>query len=190
MNSRPKQTGVTLIELLAVISMAAILMAIGVPSYKYVTVSNRVSGEINSLLGDLQYARYEAVKEGLPVTVCPAAATATTCAGGTTWGGVSGGVSIGWIVLSNPAASGGTAAVLRRQLPFSSANSNDTLVSSVAGSIQFNREGFASALSGTGVKFTLNDPTSTSSFKRCLQVGLSGMMATATSGASAVGVSC
>jgi type IV fimbrial biogenesis protein FimT len=164
--------------------MVAILLAIGVPSYKYVTVSNRVAGEINSLLGDLQYARYEAVKEGLPVTVCPAAATASTCiAGGTAWDG-------GWIVLSNPAASGGTAAVLRRQLPFSSANSTDTLVSSVAGSILFNREGFASALSGTGVKFTLNDPTSTSSFKRCLQVGLSGMMATAPSGASAVGVSC
>ncbi len=80
--------------------------------------------------------------------------------------------------------------MLRRQLPFSRANSSDTLVSSVAGSIQFNREGFASLLSGTGVKFTLNDPTNTSSFKRCLQVGLSGMMATAPSGASAVGVAC
>lgn len=183
MNAKSKQSGVTLIELLAVISMAAILMAIGVPSYKYVTVSNRVSGEINALLGDLQFARYEAVKEGLPVTVCPAGATASTCAGGTAWGG-------GWIVLSNAAASGGTAAVLRRQLPFSSANSSDTLVSSVAGSVLFNREGFASALSGTGIQFTLNDPTSTSSFKRCLQVGVSGMMATAPSGASAVGVSC
>jgi type IV fimbrial biogenesis protein FimT len=183
MNAKPKQSGVTLVELLAVISMVAILMAIGVPSYRYVTVSNRVSGEINSLLGDLQYARYEAVKEGLPVTVCPAAATASTCAGGTAWGS-------GWIVLSNAAATGGTAAVLRRQLPFGSSNSTDTLVSSVAGSILFNREGFASALSGTGVTFTLNDPTNTSSFKRCLQVGLSGMMATAPSGASAVGVLC
>ena len=114
MNAKPKQSGVTLVELLAVISMVAILMAIGVPSYRYVTVSNRVSGEINSLLGDLQYARYEAVKEGLPVTVCPAGATASTCAGGTAWGS-------GWIVLSNaarnsrppsPAASGALTTIL------------------------------------------------------------------------------
>src|SRR5438270_3272767 len=111
MSSQYTQTGVTLIELLVVITIAAILMSIGVPSYKYVTTSNRVANEINALLADLQFARYEAVKEGLTVQVCPAAATAATCTASATW-------SNGWIVLSNAAATGGTAIVLRRQLPF------------------------------------------------------------------------
>src|ERR1700730_12411731 len=119
MNSQFTQLGVTLIELLVVIAIATVLMAIGVPSYKYVTTSNRVANEINALLGDMQFARYEAVKEGLTVQVCPAAATATTCAASATW-------SNGWIVLSNAATTGG-AVVLRRQLPFSSFNSSDTL---------------------------------------------------------------
>jgi type IV fimbrial biogenesis protein FimT len=182
MSFQSRQFGVTLIELLMVIALAAILMAIGVPSYRYVTKSNRSSGEINSLLTDLQFARYEAVKEGLNVTVCPAGAGVIACAGGTSWSG-------GWIVLSNPGATGGTAAVLRRQLPFTSFNSTDTLTSSVTGSVLFNREGFASGLASP-TKYTLTDTSSTSAYTRCLILGQSGLMATALSGKVLWGVTC
>jgi type IV fimbrial biogenesis protein FimT len=180
MSFKSKQIGVTLIELLVVIALASLLLGIGVPSYKYVTKSNRSSGEINALLTDLQFARYEAVKEGLTVTVCPAGASASTCAGGTSWSG-------GWIVLSNAAATGGTAAVLRRQLPFSSANSTDTLTSTVTGSVLFNREGFAT---GPATTYTLTDASGTSSYTRCLILGQSGIMATALSGKVVLGVTC
>src|SRR5450631_4219128 len=124
MNSPRKNSGVTMIELLVVMTLAGVLRAIAVPSYKYVTTSNRIAGEINGLLGDLQFARYEAIKEGLSVTVCPAAtSTSTACdATSTTW-------SEGWIVLSNASANNPNA-VLRRQLPFSSFNSHDTLTAS------------------------------------------------------------
>jgi type IV fimbrial biogenesis protein FimT len=183
------QSGVTLIELLVVIGIATILVAIGVPSYKYVTKSNRVANEINSLLGDLQFARYEAVKEGLPVQVCPVnnSATATTCNASATW-------SNGWIVLSNSAATNGTSIVLRRQLPFSNLNSTDTLTNGAGSSpISFNREGFASGL-GTNALFTLHDSASTSSYTRCLVVGVTGALATgiatSISGASVLGTSC
>ena len=177
------QSGVTLIELLVVIGIATILATIGIPSYRYVTKSNRVANEINSLLGDMQFARYEAVKEGLPVQVCPAGASAVTCTASATW-------SNGWIVLSNSAATGGTAIVLRRGLPFSSFNSTDTLTNAAGSSpITFNREGFASGL-GTAAKFTLQDSTATSSYTRCLVVGVSGALGTAQLGASAVGTGC
>jgi type IV fimbrial biogenesis protein FimT len=180
MNSR-LQSGVTLIELMIVIAIATILMAIGVPSYRYVTTSNRVSGEINALLGDMTFARYEAVKEGLSVQVCPAAATATTCTASTTW-------SSGWIVLSNAGATG-TALVLRRQLPFSSFNSNDTLTTAGTQSVTFNREGFASGIGGV-VNFSLHDVNNTSSYTRCLMLGVSGVLATGLSGVSVLGTTC
>jgi type IV fimbrial biogenesis protein FimT len=181
MNSR-LQSGVTLVELMIVIAIATILMAIGVPSYRYVTTSNRVSGEINALLGDMTFARYEAVKEGLSVQVCPAAATATTCTASTTW-------SSGWIVLSNAGATGGTAIVLRRQLPFSSFNSKDTLTTASTQTVTFNREGFAAGVGGV-VNFSLHDINNTSSYTRCLMLGVSGVLATGLSGTSILGTTC
>src|ERR1700731_4176085 len=89
--------GFTLLELMVVITIVAILMALGVPSYRYVTNSNRMSGEVNALLGDLQFARSEAIKEGATVTVCPTSnpsATPPICnAGSSEW-------DKGWIVTS------------------------------------------------------------------------------------------
>src|ERR1700729_1224536 len=87
--SLPKrQAGFTLIEILTVITIVAILFALGVPSYQYVTNSNRISGEVNGLLGDMQYARSEAIKEDQTVTVCSSTnstSAAPTCAGSPQW---------------------------------------------------------------------------------------------------------
>ncbi len=179
MKWRIKQSGFTMIELLIVMTIGAILMAIAIPSYKYVTTANRVAGEINGLLGDVQYARYEAIKEGLNVTICPAAsATSITCDLETTWSG-------GWIVLSNAGL------VMRRQLAFSTFNSNDTMSTSAGvKSLIFNREGFVTGLAIGGVTFSLHDPTSTAQFTRCLIVNTAGATATTTSGNTMFGATC
>jgi type IV fimbrial biogenesis protein FimT len=189
MDSHSTQSGFTLVELLITITIATILMSIGVPSYKYVTTSNRVSGEINALLGDMQFARYEAVKEGLTVQICPVAAFTppatppTSCTATATW-------STGWIVLSNAAATGGTSIVLRRQLPFSSFNSSDTLTNNASSAaISFNREGYAVGLGATDM-FSLHDPNIISSYTRCLMIGPSGVLSTALAGASVFASTC
>jgi len=70
--------------LLVVITIVAILMGLGVPSFKYVTVSNRMSAEVNGLLGDMQLARAEAIKEGSSVTVC-SSTDGANCSGSTDW---------------------------------------------------------------------------------------------------------
>jgi type IV fimbrial biogenesis protein FimT len=172
MDSHSTQSGFTLVELLITITIATILMSIGIPSYKYVTTSNRVSGEINALLGDMQFARYEAVKEGLPVQICPTTASGTTCSATATWSG-------GWIVLSS------TSVVLRRQLPFSSFNSNDTLTNKAgSAAVTFNREGYAVNLGAIDV-FSLHDLNSISSYTRCLMLGTSGFLTTMQAGTSA-----
>jgi type IV fimbrial biogenesis protein FimT len=185
MNAQANQFGVTMVELLVVITIAAILMSIGIPSYRYVTTANRISGEINGLLGDVQFARYEAVKEGLNVIICPAqTVTSTTCDAQNTW-------NEGWIVISN-ANSASQGAVLRRQLPFSTFNSNDNLTSNGGvQSLTFNREGFASGLGGIGtVSFSLHDSTSNAAYTRCLIISAAGAAATIASGKTLYTATC
>ncbi len=172
-----KHRGVTAIELLVTIAIAAVLMALAIPSYRYVTTSNRMSAEINQLLGDMQFARYEAIKEGVPVTVCPSN-DGMTCSLVAPW-------NDGWIVQSSS-----NDTVLRYEPAFTS---GDTVsVDAAVQSIAFNREGFASGLSAVGIlTLSLHDSTDSSAYTRCLVIGMSGLLTTQTYGPSTVtGVTC
>ncbi len=173
-------SGFTLFELMIVILIVGILAAIGVPSYQYVTASNRIASEVDALLGDMQYARAEAVKEGLPVTVC-VSTSGTSCAiGDTNW-------SDGWIVFAdsngNHVVTTGEP-VLRVQAGFTpdtfSANNGFTWVT-------FNREGFAATGTTSFVTITLHAPNNTSQWTRCLSVSPVGMLSVQTAGAMAPG---
>jgi type IV fimbrial biogenesis protein FimT len=86
--------GFTMIEMLMTIAIATILLSLAIPSFRYVTNSNRIASELNGLLGDLQLARAEAIKEGRTVTVCQSSDGAT-CTDSTSWQG-------GWIVFFRP----------------------------------------------------------------------------------------
>jgi type IV fimbrial biogenesis protein FimT len=185
-----RPSGFSLIELVVVITIVGILVSIAVPSYRYFTVSNRIGGEINGLLGDLQFARYEAIKEGLPVVACPANSAGTACnTTSTDWGGA------GWIVMSNAASNGG-AVVLRRQVPFNKANNNASKLDVLTGtssltSISFNREGFATIAGTTGSgMFSLHDSTNNASYTRCLVTSAAGAMYVILSGASVYSKVC
>jgi len=167
------QRGFTLTELMVVITIVATLMAIGVPSYKYVTTANRVSAEVNAMLGDMQFARSEAIREGSPITVC-ASADGATCVGGVnnTWQG-------GWIVFSDTNGNQAVDAnepVLRVKNAFAS---QDTFGSSV-NAVTFNREGFGVNLPNAGVLVTLHDSTGNVAYTRCLSISLVGTVKTVT----------
>ncbi len=165
-----RDAGFTLLELLITMSIAAILLTIAIPSFRYITNSNRISGEVNGLLGDLQFARAEAVKEGRTVTVC-ISSDGLSCTGSTAWQG-------GWIVFSDPTDVGVVdpgETILRMQKPFSS---TDTFNASNGVSvITFNREGYAVGIAN-GTLISLHDSTDTSAWTRCLSVNLSGAMTT------------
>jgi type IV fimbrial biogenesis protein FimT len=165
-----------LVELVTVIAMVGVLMAIGVPSYRYVTNSNRMSSEVNGLLGDLQYARAEAIKEGSPVTVC-VSTDGISCSTTNNW-------ESGWLVFSdfNGSATRTTnEPILRVQATF---NNGDTFKASGTPpltAVTFNREGFAAGLPGT-VTVTLQDKTATSAWTRSLCITLVGALTTKPSG--------
>jgi type IV fimbrial biogenesis protein FimT len=68
--TKSRQNGVTLIELLVTMTIAAILLAIGLPSYNGITTTARMKGEMFSFLADMSFARSEAIKRGQPVYIC------------------------------------------------------------------------------------------------------------------------
>lgn len=87
----PKQTfparpsGFTLIELMITLTVAAILLAVAVPSFTDIIRNNRLTAASNDLLRSTQLARSEAVKRQTPVVVCAATdamAAQPTCSKG------------------------------------------------------------------------------------------------------------
>ena len=63
--------GFTLIELLITVAIAAIVIAIGVPSFREMMRNNRTAAHMNELGSALNLARSEAVKRGVNVGVVP-----------------------------------------------------------------------------------------------------------------------
>jgi type IV fimbrial biogenesis protein FimT len=69
MNIKNKR-GFTLIELLVTVAVLIVLLLVGVPEYRRMTENNRQVAAINTIIGDLNLARTEAVKQGRAVTLC------------------------------------------------------------------------------------------------------------------------
>ncbi len=62
--------GFTIIELMITLVVAAILLAIAIPSFTYLTVSNKLTTSANSLVSNLAIARMAAIKRNADVGVC------------------------------------------------------------------------------------------------------------------------
>ena len=104
------QSGISLLELLVVVAVAAILSGIGVPSFASLA-NNRLAVAANELLASLYLARGEAIKRNGRAVAC-ASATGSSCAD-------SGGWQQGWIVFhdanDNAAADPGEPIILAHQ---------------------------------------------------------------------------
>jgi prepilin-type N-terminal cleavage/methylation domain len=64
------QRGVTLIELMVALSVAAILLSIAIPNFKETIIRNRLNTITNDFIGAINFARSEAIKLGRSVTLC------------------------------------------------------------------------------------------------------------------------
>ena len=68
--SPSKALGVSLVELLVSLSVAAILIAVSAPSMKTLIVNNRIDNVADELYGSLMLARSEAIKRQRTVSLC------------------------------------------------------------------------------------------------------------------------
>jgi type IV fimbrial biogenesis protein FimT len=173
-----RHSGFTMMELLIVISIVGILAAIGTSSFKYVTASNRIATEINALLADMRYARTEAVKEGLFVTVCASADELTCSKSSSSW-------QSGWIVFSDPTSNqtvASTGAILHVQPAFSAVFSNSTdqfVLDTSIYAVTFNRQGFGASIPANtqpAVTMALRTQPENTSWTRCLAITVVGLL--------------
>ena len=89
--------GFTLIELMATLLIAAIIVTFAVPGFRSMVERNRVAAAVNQLVGGVAFARSAAVTRATPVTLCPST-TGTSCNKTVPW-------QDGWIAFTD----GGTA---------------------------------------------------------------------------------
>lgn len=75
---RHGQWGFTLIELLVTMTIAVVLMMIAVPSFKNITLSNKLTTSANDMVSALNIARMEAIKRNSSTQFCSNSAGANT----------------------------------------------------------------------------------------------------------------
>jgi len=89
-----RSRGFTLLELMVTLTVAGVLLSVGVPSFFDVIRNSRAAANANELVTALSIARSEAIRRGARVSICHTA-NGTTCGGA--WGQ-------GWIVFLDSAA--------------------------------------------------------------------------------------
>ena len=85
-----KHKGITLVELLVVITIAGILASMAVPSFRSMLVRRAATSAASDLASDFRFARSEAIKRSSFVSVCRSTDGAA-CAAAGDW-------NVGWIV--------------------------------------------------------------------------------------------
>lgn len=149
-----KENGFTLLELLIVVAIASILMGYGIPALESFMKNDRLSTQINTLVGHLAMARSEAVARNLGAGLCASTDNAT-CSGTNDW-------SKGWILYVDIDGGGFSAAtdtVLRVKQALAG---NNTLTSTFGSRFEYDSRGFSD--SGTG-SFSLCDDRGVSFLK-------------------------
>ena len=160
--------GFTMIEVLIVIAIASLLAMVAIPSLQDMIQRNRVSGEVNSFIGDVQFARAQAIKTGQPVTIC-VSSNGSTCLGVNTW-------YSGWIVFTDVNGSATMDdpkdVVLRTRATFSGSDSFSAAPARTA--ITYGRTGFASGIPATGVTLKITTTPANTAAVRCIYLDLIG----------------
>jgi len=72
-----KQSGFTLLELMFAITLVALIAGIGLPNLQEFVRNSRMSSSANDIISDFNFARSEAVKRRVPITLCKTADGAT-----------------------------------------------------------------------------------------------------------------
>lgn len=147
--------GFALTELMATLSVSAVLLAVSVPVFNQTMVSNRLTAYANDMFATLTLARSEAIKRNRRVVLCKSSADGQTCAG-------MGGWEQGWIVfvdLDNDANRAASELIVHKMpaLPSGYALNGNTSISSY---VSYDPQGVTKLASGAfqAGTFTLCPP--------------------------------
>lgn len=124
------QRGLNLLEIMIAIAVLGVVLAVGIPSYSHMTISNALTSDTNDLVATLQFARSEAITRGESVTVCAANADLDACSGDGNW-------TNGWVILD----AGGNP--VRVHPPLTGNTAVEVNVQNGVGAVVFNRNGFS-----------------------------------------------
>lgn len=94
--------GFTLIELVMSIAIVAILLTVGIPSFRAFIINNRIVTQTNDFVTALAHARAEAVRRNTRVTICRSnisTSSSPACVPSSAW-------ADGWIVFTDPVVFG------------------------------------------------------------------------------------
>lgn len=170
--------GFTLVELMITIFVAFILLALALPSFRAVIISNHVTEATNGLLTDLNLARSEAVHRGTQVALINAAGASSN-----NWSG-------GWAVKADTAFDGSFSTDIRDNPGVDTASkysvtSKVTVLSGAAGTtptdgaIIFTAQGNLLP-KATSYDFNVCRPDSNPAQSKRITIVTSGMMTTTT----------
>ncbi len=68
--TRTRDAGFTLLELIVTIAVASIILGIAVPSFRAMSINNRLATQANDIVGAINLARSEAIKRNRSVSLC------------------------------------------------------------------------------------------------------------------------
>ena len=129
--------GFTLLELLVALTVAAVLLGVGVPGFRAITMNSRLIAQTNEFASSVNLARSSAVRYQRNATVCTSSdfsAAVPTCGGGTNW-------TLGWIVWVDKDRDSATDAdeILQVHEPLAGSS---VLVSTATGQFTYDARGF------------------------------------------------
>lgn len=167
------QRGFSMLELMVAVTVLGILFGIGVPSFNAMIRNNRVASNTNEIVLALSVARSEAVRRGLPVSVCAATTpTSSTCvaAGASNWAN-------GWIVFTDATGAAGAVngpadAILQR---FDGVPNGIALTSNSHGFVRFAATGLPTSVETI---FTLKHSQCTGNNRRMIKLTITGRVNT------------
>jgi type IV fimbrial biogenesis protein FimT len=132
--SERKSNGFSLIELMIILTVAAILVSIAIPSFQGILASARVTGAVNLIAASLDTLRNEAAGKNRIVAMCRSTAPFATpprCDNAATANAVSADWGVGWIIYSKPQTTdtpstynAATDVLIQRVVPFEASSTS------------------------------------------------------------------